>query len=251
MLDFNAKLGHWPYRPLAGREALLKTMDACGIERAVVSSLSAVHYYNPHDGNAELARLIENHRHRLIPFAVIKPGFPGWLADVMQCIDEYGMRGFVLHPGYHGYPLDASDLGALMVTAEELGLPMCVQAGMEDPRRQYNRPIVHPLPAADIGAFARAYPDTTVVALGFRFGEPEKTGEPFPANLLFDTSNYETTGALAHAVATFGADKILFGTHFPLFTPHANVDKLRLAEIDDAARTAIAHGNAERLLGEG
>lgn len=255
MIDFNTKLGHWPYRPVRGIDALLETMDVFGIERTVVSSLSAVHYFNPHEGNEELIRAVDAHRDRLISFAVLKPNFAGSLEDLETCLSEYGMKGLVLYPNYHRFSLDEPGLEPFMARAAAAGLPVCVQSGMEDPRRQYDREIIDQVPPEAIGGFARRYPEVSVVALGLKWGQPEQLGDPWPENCFFDTSNYETMGELEQAVAQFGAERrgyaagrILFGTHFPLFAPLANIDKLRCAALTDTERHAIAHANAESLL---
>ena len=249
MFDFNAKLGAWPYRPVRGIDALLAGMDASGIERAVVSSLSAPHFLNPQDGNDELATLIAAHRDRLIPFAVLRPNFACWEDDLRTCLSEYGMKGVVLYPNYHEFRLLNRMCAPLMEEAEQRRFPVCVQAGLEDLRRQY-RPYKTPeVTPAEIGAFATAYPGVTVVALGLKFGQPEQAGDPMPDNLYFDTSNYEAMEDLEFAVERFGPHKILFGSNFPLFNPLANVDKVRKAAITDAGRNAIATENAKRILG--
>ncbi|HEO70643.1 MAG TPA: amidohydrolase [Candidatus Hydrogenedentes bacterium] len=248
MFDFNAKLGHWPYRPVRGFDELLRDMDQLGIAQAVVSSLDAVHFFNPQDGNGRLAELVAAHPDRLAPFAVLRPNFTDWEADLERCLDEYGIRGVVLYPNYHGYELTDERLGHLMGVAAQRGFPVCVQSGLEDPRRQYRPWRVDAVEPEAIGAFARAYPEVNVVALGLKFRQPELLGDPLPDNCFFDTSNYEAMGELETAVEQFPPEKILFGTNFPLFTPRANVDKLRLADIHATARTAIEEANARRLL---
>ncbi|MBN2307913.1 MAG: amidohydrolase family protein [Candidatus Hydrogenedentes bacterium] len=254
MIDFNAKIGHWPYRPVKGLDALLEAMDAHGVERAVVSSLNAVFYLNPQDGNDELAAAVGGHRDRLVPLAVLRPGFTGWEDDLAACLDEAGMAGVVLYPNYHRFDLGDPALGHLMATAAQRGIPVCVQAGLEDPRRQYGREKVFDVPGAAVGGFARAYPDVTVVGLGLKIMAVEEVaGEgddaaPLPDNFYFDTSNYERMGELEHAVGRFGADKILLGTNFPLFNVLANFDKLAKAGIPDSAKRAIGGGNAAKIL---
>jgi uncharacterized protein len=249
MIDVNTRLGNWPWRPLEGLDGLLRYMDAEGVEKAVVSSLSAVHYFNPRHGNHELAECIAPHRNRLIPLAVLKPGFAGVEDDFRRCIEAYGMRGIMLHPGYHRYRLYDNRLERLMALAAECGLPVCVQTGLEDPRRQYDREIIGAVPPEDTGNFARRYPENTIIVLGLKWGQPELLGDPFPNNLYFDISNYESLGEIEHAVARFGAERMLFGTNYPIFTPLANVEKLRCADIRHAERQAIAQENAAAIFG--
>ena len=248
MLDFCAKLGAWPYRPVHDVKKLLHAMDVNEIDHAVVSSLSAVHYLNPQDGNEELAKIVARTRDRFVPFAVIRPNFTGWEEDLTKCYARYGMKGIVLHPGLHGYALGDACLEALMHAAAERTMPVCVQTGMEDPRRQFNRTIIPQTPPAEVGALARKYPQTTVVALGLKCGQPEQMGEPLPGNLYFDLSNYERMNLIEEAVEQFGAHRMLFGSHFPLFNVGANVLKLACADISEEARKAIGDGNARDLL---
>lgn len=249
MIDFNAKLGHWPYRPVrGGLDALLEVLDTFGIEWAVVSSLDAVHYLNPQDGNEELADLVAAHADRLIPFAVLRPNFAGWAADLDRCLARYGMKGVVLYPNYHRFDLDSSELASLMDRAAAENFAVCVQVGLEDSRRQFDRAIVPEVSPEAVGAFARRYPRVSVVVLGLKYGQPERTGDPLPENLSFDLSNYEHLGELEAAVCRFGADTMLFGTNFPLFTPRANLEKIRCAALEPDERKAIVSGNARRLL---
>ncbi|MGB0629644.1 MAG: amidohydrolase family protein [Alphaproteobacteria bacterium] len=54
--------------------------------------------------------------------------------------------------------------------------------------------------------------------------------------------------ALELAVSIFGADRIVMGTDCPIFSTDWTLAAIRDANIPDAARQAILHGNAERLL---
>jgi hypothetical protein len=248
MFDFNAKLGHWPYRPVRGLEALLQGMDVCGMEQAAVSSLSAVHFLNPQDGNDDLARRIAGHRDRLVPFAVLRPNFAGWADDLALCLQDYNMRGVVLYPNYHEFELDDPALGPLAAEAARQGFPVCVQVGLEDLRRQFRPYKTEEVSPRHIGEFARAHPEVNIVALGLKFGQPELAGDPLPENLYFDTSNYEAMEEIEFAVARFGSARIVLGSNFPLFNPRANIDKLLCADVAASDRNNIVKLNAQRLL---
>ncbi|NIA15293.1 MAG: amidohydrolase family protein, partial [Nitrospiraceae bacterium] len=191
MFDINTKLGPWPYRPVRGLDAYLRAMDELGIIRAAVSALDAVHFLNPQDGNVRLAQEIEGHRDRLTLFAVLRPNFAGALDDLDICVSQYDAKGIVLYPNYHDFALTDPTIEPLMAIAAARGLVVCVQAGLEDPRRQFRPYKTLDVPAEAIGTFARAYPAVSIIALGLKFGQPEQMGEPLPPNLYFDTSNYE------------------------------------------------------------
>ena len=100
IIDINAYLGHFAFRPLRHNtaSALLRLMDAKKIDKAVVSSASAITYRNAQAGNEEVAAEVEGHRDRLIPFAVINPSYAGWRDDLKACHEAFGMRGLRLYP---------------------------------------------------------------------------------------------------------------------------------------------------------
>ena len=55
--------------------------------------------------------------------------------------------------------------------------------------------------------------------------------------------------AIEMAVATFGADRVVFGTDCPIFSTRRSLDAVRDAAISDVGRAAILNGNASALLG--
>jgi predicted TIM-barrel fold metal-dependent hydrolase len=52
-------------------------------------------------------------------------------------------------------------------------------------------------------------------------------------------------------VERFGAERILFGSRLPLYTPGAPLAVLLTARVPDSAKRAIAGGNLRRLLQRG
>lgn len=248
LVDVNIKLGHWPFRRVKGIPALLGDLDKFNIKCGFVSSLSAVHYFNPQDGNLELVDSLSNFMDRFIPLAVIAPNLRGWEKDFEHCVREMGMRGVVLYPNYHQFSLSGPAADELAMASIENKLPVFIQTGLEDPRRQFRRHIMTEVPPEEIGTFAARHPGLTVIALGLKFGQPERLGTVLPRNLYFDISNYEKTGELEYAVEKFGVEKLLFGTNFPLFNIAANVLKLLRADISSEQKQLIASGNAQRLF---
>src|SRR5690606_38257892 len=115
---------HFAFRPLRHNTAaaLLRLMDAKGIDRAVVSSASAITYRNAQAGNEEVAAEVGPHRDRLIPFAVINPAYAGWRDDLEACHEGMGMRGLRLYPAWHNYRLSDPCCLELVRAATERGL---------------------------------------------------------------------------------------------------------------------------------
>jgi len=66
--------------------------------------------------------------------------------------------------------------------------------------------------------------------------------------LHFDSATYLAHRQLEAFVESLGAERLLFGTRLPLYTPASSLGVLSSARISDAARLAVAGGNLRRLL---
>ena len=67
-------------------------------------------------------------------------------------------------------------------------------------------------------------------------------------NLYLTTSGYNYDAPLQCALATFGADHILFSVDHPFGNSQKATDYLQSAPLAASDREKIAHGNAESLL---
>lgn len=68
------------------------------------------------------------------------------------------------------------------------------------------------------------------------------------SNLYFDSATYLAHRQLESFVEQYGADRILYGSRLPLYTPAASLGVLASARMSDESRLAIAGGNLRRLL---
>jgi predicted TIM-barrel fold metal-dependent hydrolase len=64
----------------------------------------------------------------------------------------------------------------------------------------------------------------------------------------FDLANAESVGGLAKMVQRIGPERVLFGTHFPLFYPESSFFKIRESALKDEEVQAIQLANARALL---
>jgi len=167
IIDVNAYLGHYAFRRLRHNTAasLLKLMDARRIDRAVVSSASAITYRNAQSGNEEVDGEVKPHRDRLIPFAVINPTYAGWEDDLAACHERFGMRGLRLYPGWHNYRLADRRCLELVRAAAALGLVISIPIRVEDPRERSWLVDVPDVPLDDVAALVRACPGARFLLL--------------------------------------------------------------------------------------
>jgi hypothetical protein len=69
-----------------------------------------------------------------------------------------------------------------------------------------------------------------------------------PGNLWIELSFFEFESSFATALKLFPAQRLLFGTHTPLFYARANILKIRNSEAPESARKAALWENAQELL---
>ena len=140
IVDANAYVGNWAFRDVdADPESLVAMMDRKGVDKAVVSSLESAMYRNVHAGNRKLYEALAGYRDRLIPFATINPTYPGWKADLEECVEEFGMKGVRLLPAYHDYDVDDPAVVELLDTCADLDIPAMFVGTLEDQRGRHWR----------------------------------------------------------------------------------------------------------------
>lgn len=106
----------------------------------------------------------------------------------------------------------------------------------------------------DLEPLIKAHPDLPFVAA--HPGERESVGRHIERMRKYDNYCLDISGTgilrlgmLEHFVNNVGADRILFGTDYPISNHDLYVHCVRTARIPDADKEKIFHQNAERLLG--
>lgn len=252
-VDFSCTIGPWAFRrlPATTADEVCKALRREGISRAVVSSLPAVLYKNPHAGNEQLIEELSPESRFFIPFAVLNPHFPGWREDLRRCAEDLGMRGLRLYPNYQRFSLRSRETRALIRMAAELRWPICVSVRLEDERFHHWAMKVKPTSIGAIAKLVAESPEATIVLSGGSYADLQAF---FRA--VGDAPNaYAEIGwvkspleAVKTCVEEFGAERLLMGTNFPFDVPWCGTEKIRRANIPDTAKRAILGGNAAKLL---
>lgn len=245
IIDFHARL---PARSgAAGR--LLAVMDEHGIDRAVVTIGGVIdpdllseqvirggHVENDADNDALLVACEES-EDRLLPF---------FFANPHRDPRDYGeraakFRGVEISPAVHGVGLTDRRTVALVAVAAEFGHPVYIvclgRSGAGAP---------------ELAELARTFPGVTFVLghCGFVGIDLYALNAVRPeANIVAETSGCYTAIAAA-AVERLGADRVIFGTDYPMQHPSVELAKLRALGLSGEVRDMIAWRNASRLLGE-
>jgi predicted TIM-barrel fold metal-dependent hydrolase len=240
---------------------LLRAMDEGGVSRAV---LLGWYWEKPETcslQNRFYAECVRRHPDRLTAFAALQPaaGRAATRAEVARARDE-GLVGLgELSPHSQGYASDDPVLLDALALAGELKLP--INLHVTDPDgRDYPGRVATPL--GDFVDLASALPETTFVLA--HWGGLLPLRDPAPgklANVYYDTAaspllyGPEIWGRFIPAV---GADRVLFGSDYPLnLHPGIGHDpeiarlvaEARASGLPATTLAAVLHENATRILG--
>ncbi len=242
LFDANCMLGRLirpePGFPLSV-EALLAVMDDFEIAEALVyHSLSKE--YHPAEGNALLMDEIAE-AGRLHPAWVVMPSHTAELPDEEELIGQMLLRNVRAarvfpHPDSHNVPLKPWAADRLLRALQGERIPLFVD------REELDWDTVQRL-CADYPALPLVL--TSVGYREDRFLYP--LWEQFD-NLYIDLSMYCGHGAVEEVVRRFGAERLLFGTRLPYFTPGSAIAMLSYAGISRSDKRLIAGDNLRGLL---
>ncbi len=242
-----------PKAKLATAEDLLASMDAAGVDITVVTGFA----WGDGDlcvrSNDYLLESAANSGGRLIPFVNVIPQ-PGEAAlkEIERCIAS-GARGLgELRPADQGYALaDGAAAELLADVARRYGLVLMFHVS-EPVGHRYPGKIG--LPLEEFYRFLVAHPDVPVIGAHWGGGLPFYTLMPEVAaltNVYFDTAGSPflyLPKIYSHAVELAGAERIVFGSDYPLISQQRQRREIEESGLDDQAKALILGENAMQLL---
>ncbi|MCM2322772.1 MAG: amidohydrolase family protein [Oligoflexia bacterium] len=173
---------------------------------------------------------------------------------VLKKLHGEGARILKIHPAADGDGLGAPRYKALLRTATDLAMPVILHTGCLHSKMIYRDPG---LGAAELfKPWFKAFPETVFILAHMNFHDPTTAldlAQEFP-NLLVDTS-WQPSESIAEAARRIGAERVLFGTDWPLVGNNIRVGLRRVREcvrsgmIKPEDADLILGLNAERLLG--
>jgi predicted TIM-barrel fold metal-dependent hydrolase len=221
---------------------LLASQKQAGITASLVHSvaLRAGNVQSINDFIAEQARLHPS----LIGFATMHQDFEDVEAEVERCV-ALGLKGFKLHPDSQGVDADDPRLMRLYGIIEGR-LPLILHCGdyrwdNSHPRRI--KEILHSFPRLVLNA--AHFGGWSLYDLAVEYLEDE--------NCFMDLSSasvYLGPRRTTELIRLYGADRILFGSDYPMWSPAEEVERFMGNDLSDAEREQICWHNAERFIGE-
>jgi uncharacterized protein len=242
--DCNAYFGRPSVRPLlpvATAGEILEEMDASGVSKALVWHI-VQHDGSPQIGNQLLAEAIQN-QPRLTGCWTILPNQTKEFPPIDQFIAEMRQArvlGLRVFPVTHHHLLNGVSMGSWLepMVARQIPLFLSVARGAD-------WEIAYDLLAE--------FPNLVCVICDHGcWGEDRRFRpliERYP-NVYIDTAQYLLDGGIEDFVATYGAERMLFGSGFPESYFGGMMLAIRHAQISIEAKEAIAGKNLERIFSQ-
>jgi predicted TIM-barrel fold metal-dependent hydrolase len=229
-------------------------MDRFAIERALVSSASAITYRNPHAGNEEVAAEVRAHPSRLLPCAVLSPAYAGWQDDLKICHEQFGMKAVRLYPRWHNYKLTDARCRELVNAASERRMLISIPVRVEDRRQQGWLVDIPDLEFEEIAGLVRACPKARFVignasaVAGSVLGR-KSSGLPENYAVEITRITVEFRNELAQLLESLGDERVMLGTGMPFHYPGPALVRVEILQASDAVKAKIRSQNAARWLG--
>ena len=252
MIDCAAYIGSYPFRqlPHPDPDVLVRVLAREGLGGAWVGWLPAPWQRDPLPGNDALFAALEPHRATLHPAPVVRPDWPRWEQTLRDVIAR-GARAIRAYPMHWGMGPHDPSMRRLALACGEAGIPLLLTVRFEDARQRSLLDVAGDLTGPHLRALARAGDRVHLVVTGAGRELLEEThwgltpDEQRRIHWDFAWIWGPPEDHFALLLRTVGAERFVYGTHWPLRltqNPRANLDllppELRNPPIVDAATFA-------------
>lgn len=222
---------------------MMQRARAVGIDHALVQSVATAPK-QVKSINAFIADRVEKSQGFLTGLGTLHPDSEDQREDVRHLV-ELGLRGVKLHPDIQKFKIDDYRMLKIFELCEEEGLPILLHTG--DNRFDYSNPN-------RLAPILEIYKNLTII--GAHFGgwtvwdEALETLSPF-SNFFVDCSSsfpFISAQKVKSLIRGYGADRVLFGTDYPMWEPQTEIDALLSLDLTDGEYEMIFSENAKKLF---
>ena len=163
-------------------------------------------------------------------------------------ITDLGMKGVKMHPEIQGFKVDEDCFVSMLRLCAENGLTVLLHTGdtrydCSNPNRLV--PVLREIPSLKlIGAHFGGWSNWTEACSQLK---------QFP-NFFVDVSSslmFISPEQAAEVIHAYGADRVMYGTDYPMWDPAAEIERFMKLPLSDEERKMILYDNAKRILGIG
>ena len=243
-------------RPGVPLETYLEKMDRARIQRSLLVAVRAGDlrikgsFEIPYD---RVADICQRYPDRFSGLAGVDPtrGMQG-LRDLEYAVKEYGFVGAHLYPHWFGLPPDHARYYPIYAKCCELEIPLMMQVGH---CLRYQRERILPSVGRPITLDQIAIDFPELVLIGIHLGYPW-TEEMISVawkheNVYIGSDAYAPRHwpeSFVHFINTWGKDKVLFGTDWPVIDPERAITEIDTLELRPESKQKFLRDTALRLF---
>jgi predicted TIM-barrel fold metal-dependent hydrolase len=250
------KLYQAPKSQLIGASEMLASMDAGQVDKSVIFGFPWKNEERFKRHNDYISEVVSRYPDRFIGLGCFDPFSEGAAKETQRCLEEGGLSGIGELAFYQSGIENASlaRLEAVMEICNDLNFPVLIHT---------NEPVGHEYPGktpntlAQIYRLIDAFPQNNIVLAHwggglFFFSLLKKEVKQRLKRVYFDTaaSPYLYDPSVYRlAIELVGAEKILFGSDFPLLPPARYFEEMKTAGLSQEEMGQICGKNAAKLFG--
>jgi predicted TIM-barrel fold metal-dependent hydrolase len=244
-----------PKAKMATADELIADMDKSGVDISVILNIGWTTHELCVETNDYIIDAVTRYPKRLVGFGAVQPqSTKAAIAEIERCA-KAGIRGV----GEIRPDLQLFDL------ADEMVMAPFVEALCHHHLillTHASEPVGHEYQGKGgitpdmLYSFITSYPDLSIVCAHWGGGLPFYSLMPevkkAMKNVYFDTAASPflyTPDIYSQVIKLAGADKILFGSDYPLLSQQRLLEEIEALEINEETKNLMLSGNARRLLG--
>jgi len=240
---------------LTTADELIADMDKHEVDISVITNIGWTTHELCVETNDYILESVARYPHRLVGFCAVQPNSYDAAIDEIERCAQGGIRGVgELRPDMQLFDLkDAEVIEPFIDVISKHKLILLTHTSEPVGHQYAGKGAVTP---DMLYPFITNFPDLIIVCAHWGGGLPFYALMPevkqAMRNVYFDTaaSPFLYSPQVYHQVIQLvGADKILFGSDYPLLTQNRLISEIRSLDLSEETRNLILSGNAQRLLG--
>ena len=223
-------------------EDLIDREEKAGVDKFIVQSVATTPKQVASINNF-IATEVSKNPVKLTGLGTLHPESENIAADVKQLL-SLGLKGVKLHPDIQAFKLDDYRCLKIYELCERENMPILMHTG--DHRYDYSNPN-RLVPVLDI------YQNLTIIGAhlgGWSVWDEAVEKLSGYKNFYVDSSSslYELSAERAtEIIRAYGADRVLFGSDFPVFSPDIELARFMALPLSDEERKKILSENVLKL----